>query len=198
MLMHMKYTCKQSTRDSVDTRVLRVSCVRVYFARHLYFHLKVIHVVLLLLQLLQTLQSFLLGICHQPDFAKSCQKESVKMQIQTLLESFRGAALATNIRNIRTLFDYLLPVLKDCVVMLNVYQNCPEMVVLVLEFYADVVDSQICYLDEVSYVSPPEPAQQALFGTLAGVCSETRETRETHERRGEASMDPLLDYMVVR
>lgn len=99
-------------------------------------------------QLLQTLQSFLLGICHQPDFAKSCQKESVKSQIQTLLESFRGAALATNIRNVRTLFDYLLPVLKDCVFMLNVYQNCPEMVVLVLEFYADVVDSQICYLDE--------------------------------------------------
>lgn len=128
-----------------------------YFAQHLYFHIKVIHVVLLWLQLLQTLQSFLLGICHQPDFAKSCQKESIKSQIQTLLESFRGAALATNVRNVRTLFDYLLPVLKDCVVMLNVYQNCPEMVVLVLEFYADVVDSQICYLDEVSNVSPPEP-----------------------------------------
>ena len=136
------------------------------------------------LQLLQTLQSFLLGICHQPDFAKSCQKESVKSQIQTLLESFRGAALATNIRNVRTLFDYLLPVLKDCVVMLNVYQNCPEMVVLVLEFYADVVDSQICYLDEVSNVSPPEPTQQASLGG-GGRLLEGLAKRGRHARREE-------------
>jgi len=99
-------------------------------------------------QLLQTLQSYFLGICHQPDFAKSSQKESVKSQLQSLLESFRGAALATNIRNIQTLFDYLMPVLRNCVVLLSVYQNCPEMVVLVLEFYVDVVDSQLAFLKE--------------------------------------------------
>lgn len=99
-------------------------------------------------QLLQTLQSFLLGICHQPDFAKLCQKENVKSQVQTLLESFRGAALATNSRNFQTLFNYLLPVLNVCVVMLSVYQNCPEMVIQVLEFYVDVVDAQISFLEE--------------------------------------------------
>ena len=43
-----------------------------------------------------------------------------------------------------------MPVLTNCVALLNVYQNCPEVVVLVLELYVDVVDSQIAFLDEVS------------------------------------------------
>ena len=42
-----------------------------------------------------------------------------------------------------------MPVLTNCVALLNVYQNCPEVVVLVLEFYVDLIDSQITYLDEV-------------------------------------------------
>ena len=59
-------------------------------------------------------------------------------------------ALASNLRNARMLFSYLMPVLTNCVALLNVYQNCPEVVVLVLEFYVDLIDSQITYLDEVS------------------------------------------------
>lgn len=43
-----------------------------------------------------------------------------------------------------------MPVLTNCVALLNVYQNCPEVVVLVLEFYVDLVDSQIAFLAEVS------------------------------------------------
>lgn len=115
----------------------------------MYLSSVVIFLVLFSLQLLQTLQSYLLSICHQPDFAKSSQKEGVKSQIQSLLESFRGAALATNLRNIRTLFNCLMPVLRNCVILLNVYQNCPELVVMVLEFYVDLVDSQIAFLSEV-------------------------------------------------
>ena len=37
-------------------------------------------------------------------------------------------------------------------VLLSVYQNCPEMVVLVLEFYVDVVDAQISFLGEVGCI----------------------------------------------
>ena len=59
-------------------------------------------------------------------------------------------ALASNLRNARTLFSYLMPVLTNCVALLNVYRNCPEVVVLVLELYVDLIDSQITYLDEVS------------------------------------------------
>ena len=102
------------------------------------------------LQLLQTLQSHFLGICHQPDFTKSSQKEPIRSQMQCLLESFRGAALATNLHNAKTLFNYLIPVLSNCVALLSVYQNCPEVVVLVFELYVDVVDSQLAFLAEVS------------------------------------------------
>ena len=76
--------------------------------------------------------------------------------MQCLLESFRGAALAANRHSANTLFNYLLPVLSNCVPLVNVYQNCPEVVVLVFELFVDVVDSQIAYIEEVcwfSYVS---------------------------------------------
>lgn len=116
------------------------------------------------MQLLQTLQSYFLGICQQPDFTKSSQKEPIKSQIQSLLESFRGVALASNLRNARTLFSYLMPVLTNCVALLNVYRNCPEVVVLVLELYVDLIDSQITYLDEVS-------CKKCLFAhDLSGSC----------------------------
>ena len=36
--------------------------------------------------------------------------------------------------------------------MLSVYQNCPEMVIQVLEFYVDVVDAQISFLEEVGHI----------------------------------------------
>ena len=100
-------------------------------------------------QILHTLQSYFSGICHQSNFAKSSQKEGVKSQLQSLLEAFRGAALATNLRNVHALFHYLNPVLRDCVHLLNVYQNCPEMVVVVLEFCVDLADSQVAFLSKV-------------------------------------------------
>lgn len=99
-------------------------------------------------QLLRTLQSHFLGTCHQPDFTKLSQKEPVRSQMQCLLESFRGTALAANRHNASTLFNYLLPVLSNCVPLVNVYQNCPEVVFLVLELFVDVVDSQIAYIEE--------------------------------------------------
>ena len=73
--------------------------------------------------------------------------------MQCLLESFRGTALAANRHNANTLFNYLLPVLSNCVPLVNVYQNCPEVVFLVLELFVDVVDSQIAYIEEVSLFS---------------------------------------------
>ena len=100
-------------------------------------------------QILHTLQSYFSGICHQSNFAKSSQKEGVKSQLQSLLEAFRGAALATNLRNVHALFHYLNPVLRDCVHLLNVYQNCPEMVVVVLKFCVDLADSQVAFLSKV-------------------------------------------------
>lgn len=73
-------------------------------------------------------------------------------------------ALASNLCNAHTLFSYLMPVLTNCVALLNVYQNCPEVVVLVLEFYVDLIDSQITYLDEVS-------CKKCLFAQdLSGPC----------------------------
>ena len=67
-----------------------------------------------------------------------------------MLESFRGVALASNSQSTPALFSYLLPVIQDCVTLLNVYHNCPEVVYLVLELFVDLVGTQIVYLVQVS------------------------------------------------
>ena len=77
----------------------------------------------------------------------------MKLEVQTLLESFKGVALASSSQTTSSLFGYLLPIVQDCVVLLNVYHNCPEVVCLVLELYVDLVGAQIVHLVEVQQVN---------------------------------------------
>lgn len=108
-----------------------------------------------ILQFLQSLYTRFSNVCQQPNFIKVAQDEEVKCEIQSLLESFRGVALASSNDNTKELFHFVQPVLRDSVTLLSIYQDCPEVSVLVLEMYVDVVQSQITFLSAVrcfSYV----------------------------------------------
>jgi hypothetical protein len=104
-------------------------------------------------QFLQSLYTRFSSVCQQPNFIKVSQDEEVKYEIQSLLESFRGVALASSTENTKDLFKLVHPVLRDSVTLLNIYQDCPEVSVLVLEMYVDVVQSQITFLSTVRYLS---------------------------------------------
>ena len=99
---------------------------------------------------MQALKSRFTNLCHQPNFAKVSQKESVRSEVLSLLESFRGVAMASGTESARPLFEYMMPLLHDSVVLLNIYQNFSEIVVLVLEMFVDLIDAQITYLNDVS------------------------------------------------
>ncbi|XP_020912207.1 exportin-4 [Exaiptasia diaphana] len=98
-------------------------------------------------QFLQSLHTRFNNVCHQPNFIKISQDEHIKAELQNLLESFRGVALASSAWNSNHLFHFLLPVLCDSVLLMNVYQDCPEVSVLVLEMFVDVVEAEITFLD---------------------------------------------------
>lgn len=102
-----------------------------------------------ILQFLQSLYTRFSNVCQQPNFIKVAQDEEVKCEIQSLLESFRGVALASSNDNTKELFHFVQPVLRDSVTLLSIYQDCPEVSVLVLEMYVDVVQSQITFLSAV-------------------------------------------------
>lgn len=107
----------------------------------------------MMFQFLHSLYTRFSNVCQQPNFINVAQDEEVKCEIQSLLESFRGVALASSTHNTKELFHFILPVLHDSVTLLNIYQDCPEVSVLVLEMYVDVVQSQIAFLSLVRYLS---------------------------------------------
>ncbi|EDO32428.1 predicted protein [Nematostella vectensis] len=99
-------------------------------------------------QFLQSMHNRFGIVCHQPNFVKLAQKEPIKAEVQSLLESFKGVALAVNAWNVNELFDFLLPVLRDSVTLLSVYHTCPEVAVLVLEFYVNAVEAFVNFLSQ--------------------------------------------------
>ena len=70
-----------------------------------------------------------------------------------MLESLRGITLATDPENVNLIFQFLSPPLEDSSLLLSEYQNCPEIVELLLQLFVDTVQSLIVYLNKVSMVT---------------------------------------------
>ncbi|VDI81588.1 Hypothetical predicted protein [Mytilus galloprovincialis] len=84
----------------------------------------------------------------QENFSKLYCTGGVKTQVIDLLESVRGVALGTRVDNLNRIFDFLHPLLQECVKILDVYHNYEDVVPLVLELYSEVIQKQLCFLGE--------------------------------------------------
>lgn len=101
-------------------------------------------------QVLHPLQQRFLNLINQENFAQICQEEAVKQEIVATLEALCGIAEATQIDNVASLFSFLMDFLSSCIGLMEVYQNSPETVNLIIEVFVEVAHKQICYLGEVS------------------------------------------------
>ncbi len=48
------------------------------------------------------------------------------------------------------LFSFVVPLLNESVALLKTYQNCPDIIELLLGVFVEVASRQLCYLDKVS------------------------------------------------
>jgi hypothetical protein len=75
-----------------------------------------------LAQVLKTLQDKFVHMVTADGFAKRCQAADTKEEIIKLLESLCGVAKGSRVNNIDKIYDYLLPLLQQCVTLLgNLY-----------------------------------------------------------------------------
>jgi hypothetical protein len=70
-------------------------------------------------QILRSLQDRFYKIVCQENFLKVYSNGGVKSQVIDLLESLRGIALGTRVDNLNRLFDFLHPLLAECVKILG-------------------------------------------------------------------------------
>lgn len=89
-------------------------------------------------------------IVSQENFPRVAQLVGIKTALITILESLCGVAEGTRIDNLQRLFSFFLPILQDCVRLLDVYHNCEDVVPLIIELVNEVVQKQLCYLGEAN------------------------------------------------
>ncbi|XP_030642256.1 exportin-4 [Chanos chanos] len=99
-------------------------------------------------EVLHPLQQRFLNLINQENFAQICQEEAVKHEIVATLEALCGIAEATQIDNVASLFSFLMDFLSSCIGLMEVYQNTPDTVNLIIEVFVEVAHKQICYLGE--------------------------------------------------
>lgn len=52
-------------------------------------------------------------------FAKNCQAADIKDEVIKLLESLCGVAKGSRVNNIEKIYDFLLPLIQQCVTLLG-------------------------------------------------------------------------------
>lgn len=70
-------------------------------------------------QVLQSLHGRFQSVVQQPDIKKHIHEESVKTEVISLLESLCGVAEATMVNTVKLIFQFLHPLLQDCVTLLG-------------------------------------------------------------------------------
>ena len=84
----------------------------------------------------------------RPNFKQIMHHESVKKVLIRTFESIRGMAPGCFGTNANELYDYLTPIFEDSITLLKIYDNCKDILAIILEMYVDVVESILVVLNK--------------------------------------------------
>ncbi|XP_076466305.1 exportin-4-like isoform X2 [Babylonia areolata] len=100
---------------------------------------------------LETTRNSFYSTVQDPHFSsqQALQGQS-KEELTWVLESLIGIAQGTRVDICEHIFAFLHPLLVDSVKLLEVYRDFEDMVYLILELFAEVVQHHLCYLGESS------------------------------------------------
>uniref|UniRef100_H2ZC64 Exportin-4 n=1 Tax=Ciona savignyi TaxID=51511 RepID=H2ZC64_CIOSA len=97
-------------------------------------------------QTLAPIQNRYHSLVNDTNFIKSSQNEGIMEEISTILSMYQGVACASTPQNSTLLFSYLSHVLAGCSKLVDVYHNCGNLILLILELFVEVAHKQICYI----------------------------------------------------
>ncbi|RUS18081.1 hypothetical protein BC937DRAFT_89166 [Endogone sp. FLAS-F59071] len=101
----------------------------------------------------------LASVLHRPDFTQTYQTGEVLSQVQNAMEMFDGLALACETSNTTTIFSFCSRFFGSFVQLLSVYSSVPEVQLLILQFFSDLVQ----YLD---FTELSEEQKQLLYNSV--------------------------------
>ena len=100
-------------------------------------------------QILLPVQEQFKKLLQQEDFVRKAQNEEVKQQLMLLLSLLKGVVMGSRVDNVPDLFSFCVPLLNESVALMKTYQNCPEIIEMLLSVFVEVASRQLCYLNEV-------------------------------------------------
>ncbi|XP_033118145.1 exportin-4-like [Anneissia japonica] len=99
-------------------------------------------------EILQPLQEKFNSYVDEESFDANATNEPVMSDICFCLSLLKGVLQATRVDNVLHLHNYCFPFLSRCIGLVKVYQNYPEVIVLILEVYVELANRQLCYINE--------------------------------------------------
>jgi len=99
-------------------------------------------------QLVKPIMSQYQEVRSRENFQKTMHCESVTKVLVRTFECIRGMTPAFFGNNANILYEYFTPIFEDSINLLKIYENSKEMIVIILEMFADVVESILVVLNK--------------------------------------------------
>ncbi|XP_071955681.1 exportin-4-like [Antedon mediterranea] len=99
-------------------------------------------------EVLQPLQEKFFGYVDEESFDARATNEEVKSDICFCLSLLTGVLQATRVLNVEHLHNFCVPFLPRCLALVKVYQNYPEVIVLILQVFVELANRQLCYISQ--------------------------------------------------
>ncbi len=87
-----------------------------------------------------------------PGFQSSCQQLDTKWSLLGVLEPMCGLAGCVRVAYVHEFFGFLLPILRVCVSLLELYTGVGDVVAVILELFVLVSENYTVFLDQVCVI----------------------------------------------
>ncbi|KAL5457573.1 hypothetical protein EMCRGX_G034844 [Ephydatia muelleri] len=145
-----------------------------------------------LTKLLEPLQKRFMDLVQRPDLRAHCHDREVQQNLLAILEAMCGLAQSARPDAVREFYEYLLPLLRLSIPVLELYSGMSDVVTVILELFSLVAENYTAFLDEVRTTQLYEVCL-ALIQSYAKSSTVSRFTRIVLSE--EEQCDDLLLFM---
>ncbi|CAG8435067.1 2923_t:CDS:10 [Ambispora gerdemannii] len=141
----------------------------------------------------QAIEKRLINALQRPDFDQKYQQADVMTDVMNALEMFDGLALASSISNNAMVFSFCAKYFESFVRILQYYQNCPEVVILVLRFFKSFVG----HIEFSQLATEQNQLAYKTIGEIFKVYSEANLGKNLSKLIEEGNEEPYSDISIL-
>ena len=96
-----------------------------------------------------------MDLVQRPDLRAHCHDREVQQNLLAILEAMCGLAQSARPDAVREFYEYLLPLLRLSIPVMELYSGMSDVVTVILELFSLVAENYTAFLDEVGVVLFP-------------------------------------------